>query len=117
MRNQLYVTQFIIQYKIVYTLLRGTKYIAEALKINKSVTNLSSSYKNVGNYGINFLLKSIKTNNIKKLKLTSNKYGDIGNKYIAKMIKSNNALEILFLYYMVLTNTEIDGSCIKSLST
>ena len=73
--------------------------IAEAIKVNNTLTELDLSENNISYSGATSIAEAIKVNNtLTKLDLSTNNIGDIGAKFIIKALKFNIRLTHLKLF-------------------
>ena len=76
----------------------GAKEIAEALKVNKSMTNLDSGSNNIGDSGAKEFAEALKVNNsLTTLYFYENNIGDSGATEIVEALKVNKSLISLSL--------------------
>ncbi|WP_342269486.1 leucine-rich repeat domain-containing protein [Rickettsia endosymbiont of Orchestes rusci] len=76
----------------------GAKALAELLKKNNSITQLNLCFNRIGDEGAKALAEALKINNsISQLSLTSNKIGYEGAKALAEGLKNNNSITQLDL--------------------
>ena len=96
-----------LQFMVVVTTLylaansigEGAKAIAEALKVNAVLTELSLGANNIGVDGAKAIAEALKVNAVlTKLWLWDNKIGDVGAKAIAEALKVNAVVTTLVLY-------------------
>eukprot|EP00812_Abedinium_dasypus_P009335 NODE_3031_length_840_cov_268.620382.p1 GENE.NODE_3031_length_840_cov_268.620382~~NODE_3031_length_840_cov_268.620382.p1 ORF type:complete len:199 (-),score=74.23 NODE_3031_length_840_cov_268.620382:226-822(-) len=72
--------------------------LAEALKINSTLTWLRLVFNKIGDVGAKALADALKNNStLETLWLTGNKIGDVGAKALADGLKSNSTLKTLWL--------------------
>ncbi|CAF1170409.1 unnamed protein product [Rotaria sordida] len=73
----------------------GVRALAEKLKLNKSLVDLSLNYNHIGDDGVQALCNVLKSDNttLKRLHLQGNKIQDSGVDAIIEMIQSHSALE------------------------
>ncbi|KJE97840.1 interleukin-1 receptor-associated kinase 4 [Capsaspora owczarzaki ATCC 30864] len=77
----------------------GARAIAEALKVNKTVTLLSLSENQIGDVGAQAIAEVLKVNTmLKDLNLNKNQIGDVGAHAIAEALKVNKTLTYLDLH-------------------
>ncbi|KJE94948.1 hypothetical protein CAOG_08896 [Capsaspora owczarzaki ATCC 30864] len=86
----------------------GAKAIAEALKVNKTMTLLHLQQNHIGNAGTHAIAEALKANTrLRELFLSENQIGDAGAQAIAEALKVNKTLISLTLYENFLTNDAI----------
>ena len=88
----------------------GAKYVAEALKVNISLTEIDLNLNNIGAEGAKYVAEALKVNtSLTKIYLSSNNIGDEGAKYVAEALKVNTSLTEIGL-----DDNDI-GSCMESI--
>ncbi|OHE72562.1 MAG: hypothetical protein A2007_06040 [Verrucomicrobia bacterium GWC2_42_7] len=71
----------------------GARALADALKINTSLTELNLTANGIGGVGARALADALKTNtSLTKLNLTGNKIGDVGAGALADVLRTNSTL-------------------------
>ncbi|KJE91400.1 TKL/IRAK protein kinase [Capsaspora owczarzaki ATCC 30864] len=76
----------------------GAQALAEALKVNKTLTGLYLSDNHIGDAGALAIAEALKVNKrLTSLNLVENQIGDAGGQAIANALKVNTTLEMLYL--------------------
>ena len=71
----------------------GSQHLADALKENKTITELDLRYNDIGSEGTRYIAKSLEANStLKILRLRHNCITDKGVEYLAKSLQENNSL-------------------------
>ena len=71
----------------------GAKYVAEALKVNTSLTKIDLRWNNIGDEGAKYVAEALKVNtSLTKINLFHNNIGAEGAKYVAEALKVNTSL-------------------------
>ena len=75
----------------------GAKYVAEALKVNTSLTEIRLYSNNIGAEGAKYVAEALKVNtSLTEINLAGNNIGDEGAKYVAEALKVNTSLTAWF---------------------
>ncbi|KJE90896.1 hypothetical protein CAOG_009498 [Capsaspora owczarzaki ATCC 30864] len=78
----------------------GARAIAETLKVNKTVMEVALSWNQISDAGARAIAETLKVNtNLRWLTLSSNQVGDAGARAIAETLKVNTTMKRLFLYH------------------
>ena len=84
----------------------GAKYVAEALKVNTSLTEIHLDGNNIGAEGAKYVAEALKVNtSLTKIHLGGNNIGAEGAKYVAEALKVNTSLteiteDVFFFKYV-----------------
>jgi Ran GTPase-activating protein (RanGAP) involved in mRNA processing and transport len=80
---------------------KGVLQLAEALKNNISLKKLNLGYNNIGDRGVEYIVKPMlmSNNTLAKLHLQSNSITEKGADHLAKMLRINTAMRHLGLDY------------------
>jgi hypothetical protein len=92
-----------------YTLgIDGAKALADALKVNSTITSINLSNNNVGVDGAKALAAALKVNStITSINLSNNNVGVDGAKALADALKDNSTITSISLSY---NNVDVDGA-------
>ncbi|KJE94543.1 hypothetical protein CAOG_05175 [Capsaspora owczarzaki ATCC 30864] len=78
----------------------GAQAIAEALKVNTTLTQLDLPYNQIGDVGAHAIAQALKVNTtVTKLYLLRNQIGDVGAQAIAEALKGNTTLTHVNLFH------------------
>ena len=84
----------------------GVTSVAEAIKVNKTLTDLNLSFNHIGDAGVTSVAEAIKVNKtLSDLNLSNNNIGDAGAASVAEAIKVNKTLTDLNLWSNNIGNT------------
>ena len=101
-KRALYNSYFYSTIDLGYTNIgaEGAKYVAEALKVNTSLTEIGLGWDNIGAEGAKYVAEALKVNtSLTEIHLGSNSIGDEGAKYVAQALKVNTSLTEIHLDY------------------
>ncbi|XP_011270823.1 hypothetical protein CAOG_09090 [Capsaspora owczarzaki ATCC 30864] len=93
----------------------GAQAIAEALKMNTTLTQLDLQLNQIGDEGAQAIAEALRANTtLTWLKLSYNQIGDAGAQAIAEALKVNKRMTLLFLHYNcidIFGSQAIDKAC------
>jgi len=92
----------------------GAKQLADALKINKSITTIYLSINNIGDDGAKSLADALKINkSITTIYLYGNNIGDEGAQSLADSLNTNTSITLMYLF----GNDNIEESTLEQIGS